>query len=105
MELARAVYRETERFPKAEVFGLCSQLRRAAVSVPSNIAEGHGQLTDPQLANSLGIARGSLYEVQTQIQLARDLGFLNDASAEELLALSIDTAKLINGLLGVLDRS
>ena len=80
------------------------QLRRAAVSIASNIAEGHGRLTDPQLRNSLGMARGSLYEVQTQLELACDLGFINQQSAKELQALAIDTARLINGLLGVLDR-
>ncbi len=104
MELARAVYEITEKFPKTEVFGLRMQLRRAAVSVPSNIAEGHGRLTDPQLRNSLGMARGSLYEVQTQLELAKDLGFMSRESLDRLLRLTIDTAKLINGLLGVLDK-
>ena len=104
MQLARDVYGATEKFPKTEVFGLRTQLRRAAVSVASNIAEGHGRLTDPQLRNSLGMARGSLYEVQTQLELAHDLGFINQESSERLLTLAIDTAKLINGLLRVLDR-
>jgi four helix bundle protein len=104
MILARTVYDTTSGFPKDEIFGLRLQLRRAAVSVPSNIAEGHGRLTDAQLGNALGIARGSLYEVQTQLQLARDLGFIDSAVAEKLLASSVDVAKLINGLLGVLNR-
>jgi four helix bundle protein len=86
------------------MFGLRMQLRRAAVSVASNIAEGHGRLTDPQLRNSLGMARGSLYEVQTQIELARDLGFFDGETAKSLLDLSVDVAKLINGLMGVLER-
>jgi four helix bundle protein len=103
MILARNVYARTEEFPKAETFGLRMQLRRSAVSVASNIAEGHGRLTDPQLRNSLGMARGSLYELQTQIELACDLGFINQGSAEELLELATETAKLINGLLGVLE--
>lgn len=104
MELARAVYEMTEKFPKTEVFGLRMQLRRAEVSVASNIAEGHGRLTDPQLRNSLGIARGSLYEVQTQFKLAKDLAFISQESVGSLLSLTIDTAKLINGLLGVLEK-
>jgi four helix bundle protein len=104
MQLAREVYATTERFPKAEVFGLRMQLRRAAVSVASNIAEGHGRLTDPQLRNALGMARGSLYEVQTQLELGRDLGFIDRESAQRLLDLSVDTAKLMNGLLRVLDK-
>ena len=73
MELARAVYSLTEEFPKSEMFGLRMQMRRSALSVASNIAEGHGRLTDAQLRNSLGMARGSLYELQTQAELAGTL--------------------------------
>jgi len=105
MELARAVYLVTEEFPKSEMFGLRMQLRRSAVSIASNIAEGHGRLTDAQLRNSLGIARGSLYEFQTQIQLACDLRFVDQQSAERLLNSGIEVAKLINGLLGVLESN
>ncbi len=103
MELAREVYLRTEEFPKSETFGLRMQLRRSAVSVASNIAEGHGRLTDAQLRNSLGMARGSLYELQTQIELACDMSFINQESKQRLLQLAIDVAKLINGLLGVLE--
>src|SRR5271165_2497692 len=70
MELARETYLRTEEFPKSETFGLRMQMRKSAVSVASNIAEGHGRLTDPQLRNSLGMERGSLYELQTQTELA-----------------------------------
>ena len=104
MQLAREIYLRTDTFPKSEMFGLRMQLRRAAVSVASNIAEGHGRLTDPQLRNSLGMARGSPYEVQTQIALACDPGFLDQESARNLLDLSVDAAKLINGLMGVLEH-
>jgi len=102
MELGRAIYLSTEEFPKSEMFGLRMQLRRSAVSVASNIAEGHGRLTDAQLRNSLGMARGSLYELQTQIELARDLKFFDVEASERLFDLAVDVAKLINGLLGVL---
>ena len=102
MGLARQVYLQTEGFPKSETFGLRMQMRRAAVSVPSNIAEGHGRLTDPQLRNALGMARGSLYELETQIVLAKDLGFLDEQSEEALMDGATETARLINGLLGVL---
>jgi four helix bundle protein len=102
MELAREVYLRTEEFPKSETFGLRMQMRRSAVSVASNIAEGHGRLTDPQLRNALGMARGSLYELQTQTELAQGLSFLDADSAQHLLAISTEAAKLINGLLGVL---
>ena len=102
MQLAREVYSQTEGFPKSEIFGLRIQLRRAAISVPSNIAEGHGRLTDPQLRNALGMARGSLYELQTQIELAGDMHYLSEESVKKLTDLAINVAKLINGLLGVL---
>jgi four helix bundle protein len=102
MELAREVYLRTEEFPKSETFGLRMQMRRSAVSVASNIAEGHGRLTDPQLRNALGMARGSLYELQTQTELACSLNFLNQESAQHLLSVATEAAKLINGLLGVL---
>ena len=85
MALARRVYSLTEDFPKSEIFGLRIQLRRSAVSVASNIAEGYGRLTDAQLRNSVGMARGSLYELQTQIELACDLGLFDKTRVKELL--------------------
>jgi four helix bundle protein len=103
MELAREVYSRTEEFPKAETFGLRMQLRRSAVSVASHIAEGHGRLTDVELRKSLGAARGSLYEFETQNELACGLMFIDQDSSRKLLELATETAKLINGLLGVLE--
>jgi four helix bundle protein len=102
MDLAREVYLRTEEFPRSETFGLRMQMRRSAVSVASNIAEGHGRLTDPQLRNALGMARGSLYELQTQTELACSLKFLDEESSQYILSLATEAAKLINGLLGVL---
>jgi len=103
MELARAIYSLTEEFPKSEMFGLRMQMRRSALSVASNIAEGHGRLTDAQLRNSLGMAHGSRYELQTQSELAGDMNFIDQQSLRRLFALAVDAAKLINGLLGVLE--
>ncbi|MGP8270143.1 MAG: four helix bundle protein [Terracidiphilus sp.] len=103
MELARQVYLRTEEFPKAETFGLRMQMRRSAVSVASHIAEGHGKLTDPELRKSLGSARGSLYEFETQNELACGLRFIDEDSSRKLLDLASETAKMINGLLGVLE--
>ncbi len=103
MELARQVYLLTEEFPKSETFGLRMQMRRSAVSVASHIAEGHGKLTDAELRKSLGSARGSLYEFETQNELASDMGFIDKDSSGKLLNLATETAKLINGLLGVLN--
>ena len=102
MELAREVYLQTEGFPKAETFGLRMQMRRSAVSVASHIAEGHGKLTDADLRRSLGSARGSLYEFETQNELACGLKFIDEDSSRKLLELATETAKLIYGLLGVL---
>jgi four helix bundle protein len=76
MELVMEVYRLTQGFPKEEIFGLMSQLRRSAVSIPSNIAEGQGRLSKGEFRNFLGNARGSLSELETQVLIAEKLNFL-----------------------------
>jgi four helix bundle protein len=103
MELARLVYLETEEFPKSETFGLRMQLRRSAVNVASHIADGHGRLTDAELRRSLSAPRGALYELETQAELAYGLRLLGGESEARLLDLATEVAKLINGLLGVLE--
>jgi four helix bundle protein len=102
MELAKEVYRQTALLPKSEVFGLQSQMRRAAVSVPSNIAEGHGRLSDRLLRVFLAQARGSLCELETQIQLCEDLDFIQAGETKKLFELSSEVARMINGLLKTL---
>jgi len=87
---------------KTEAYGLLAQIRRAAVSVPSNIAEGHGRLTDLQFRHFLGTARGSLYEMQTQLELAGDLGYLDEKLVRELMDQGWEVARLINGLISAL---
>lgn len=96
-DYAIKVYRATERFPKAEQFGLTNQIRRAAVSVASNIAEGQGRLTPGEFIQFLGIARGSLLELRTQFEIAYGLGYLSRVDFEEL-------DYEANGLLGLLNR-
>lgn len=103
MDLARAIYAQTEEFPKSETFGLRMQLRRSAVSVASRIAEAHGRLNDAEMRKGLGAARAAINELQTQIELAASLSFFSTGSSEELLDLGTRVAKLINGLLGVLE--
>src|ERR1700677_673204 len=73
MQLTVAIYRLTQEFPREEIYGLTSQIRRAAVSLPSNIAEGHGRLNKGEYRQFLGIARASNFELQTQLQIAREL--------------------------------
>jgi four helix bundle protein len=77
--LVESVYEQTRQFPRQEIYGLVNQLRRAAVSSPSNIAEGRGRSSDRELSQFLHHARGSLYEVQTQIKLAYGLGTLTNS--------------------------
>jgi four helix bundle protein len=99
MALAEGVYELSDQFPKKEVFGLSAQMRRCAVSVPSNIAEGHGRLSDRTLALFLGHARGSLYELESQTELAARLGFAEKSAAEEILKQIHEVARMLNGLL------
>jgi four helix bundle protein len=96
MELAREIYRRTELFPRLEIYGLIAQLRRAAVSIPSKIAEGHERTDYRQF---LGHALGSLMEIETQILLAADLGYLEETKAEALLQRTAELAKILHGLL------
>jgi four helix bundle protein len=102
MTLARNVYAATESFPKREMFGLPDQIRRAAVSVPSNIGEGRGRLTDKSFALFLSQARGSLYELQTQMELARDLEFVPEDQADGIIAEETEIASMLHGLLSAL---
>jgi four helix bundle protein len=102
MALVLDVYRCTQAFPKIETYGLTSQLRRAAVSVPSNIAEGQARLSTGEFKQFLGNARGSLMEVETQILIARDLGYLENDQSETLLAAASEVGRILNGLLASL---
>jgi four helix bundle protein len=105
MGLARQAYLMSRTLPKSEAYGLLAQIRRAAVSVPSNIAEGHGRLTDSQFRHFLGNARGSLYELQTQLELAGDLGYFDKEQLQKLMEQGAEVARLINGLLASFGRS
>ena len=99
MVLVRQAYAFTETLPKREAYGLADQIRRSSVSVASNIAEGHGRLTDLQFRHFLGNARGSLYEMQTQLELAIDLGYLEKEKGSELMEQGWEVARILNGLL------
>ncbi len=105
MDLVTATYRSTVGFPKEEQFGLTSQLRRAAVSIPSNIAEGQGRLSEKEFRYSLGQARGSLMEVETQLQIAQNLGYLQAEQTRELLKECVEVGRILNGLLASICKS
>jgi four helix bundle protein len=97
--LASTTYRMTAGFGRSEMFGLTQQMRRAAISVPSNIAEGHGRHTDPERTHFLLVARGSLYELETQALIAGDLEFIDNTEAESLVERIMEVARLLNGLI------
>ena len=104
MDLVEAVYRGTKIFPKEELYGLSSQMRRSAVSIPSNIAEGHCRNGRREFVHHLSIALGSLGELETQILLAGRLGYLNEGSVALLTASASEVGRLIVGLMHSLER-
>jgi len=99
MLLVREIYAVTRHFPADEKFGLTSQLRRAAVSVPSNIAEGHERETTADYIRFISIAEGSLAEARTQLRIAADLGYCSDVAA------TLDEMRQIKRMLNALRRS
>ena len=98
MQLVRGIYKVTRNFPQYEQFGLASQIRRSAVSIPSNIAEGHGRRSDKELIRFLNIARGSLYELDTQLEIAKHVNYLSQDKFDHLASLLDETSRLLSGL-------
>ena len=99
IDLVTEIYKITRAFPKEEVFGLVSQMQRAAVSIPSNIAEGHERNTDKEFAQFLCIARGSLAELETQIIIAEKLSYITKEQRISILNNCYEIGRMINGLL------
>ena len=99
MELTLNVYRATRKFPAQEMYGLSSQLRRAAVSVPSNIAEGKGRSSDKELLQFLSRARSSVYELQTQLAIAETLGYLSNSERQCVGEQATDVGRMLNGMM------
>src|SRR5437588_8646885 len=98
MALVTDVYQATPGFPQDEVYGLRSQIRRAAESVPSNLAEGHGRNSRKEFHHFIGQARGSLAEVETQVEIAKNLGFLRPDCTSELLMKIAEVGRMLTGL-------
>jgi four helix bundle protein len=99
MDLVVAIYRHTDTWPRDERYGLTSQIRRAATSIPSNIAEGKGRASDREFVKFLNYARGSVYEVQTQIKLACRLEYLSPATTDTLESQAAEVGRVLNGLI------
>ncbi len=102
MDWARSVHRVTLHFPEHEERGMIAQLRRASVSVPSNIAEGRGRSTNRDYCHFLTQARGSVYEVETQLRLGADFKYLDSEEAKRLIENCNEVARLLNGLINSL---
>jgi four helix bundle protein len=99
MDLSHEIYQVTRSFPKEEIFGLTNQLRRASVSIASNIAEGQGRLTPGEFLHFLGIARGSALEVETQLEIAKREGFANVTAIERAQSIASEVVRILNAVI------
>jgi four helix bundle protein len=97
--LVTEIYIVTKTFPKAEIYGLISQMQRSAVSIPSNIAEGYGRHATKDYIRFLRIALGSLYELQTQLEICKNLNYISSQNYENILNMSNEIGKMLNSLI------
>ena len=104
MELVTKVYVVTKTFPKEEIYGLMPQIRRSCVSIPSNIAEGYGRYSTNDYVRFLQVARGSLYELQTQLDIAHNLSYVTKQRFEELFEQSREIERMLSGLVKKVGR-
>lgn len=98
IEIVTDIYSITNEFPREEIYALTAQMRRAAISIPSNIAEGYGRNSQKEMAKFLNYSLGSLFEVNTQIEIALNLKFIQKEHHEKLLKKSFELEKMINSL-------
>ncbi len=104
-ELSKSVYKSTKDFPKSEFFGLVSQMRRCSISIPSNIAEGAGRSSKKEFSHFLSIARGSCNELETQVLMAAELGYLNIETKKALLGNCVEILKMLSVLIQKVSKS
>ncbi len=104
IQLTVLIYQLTKEYPREEIYGLTSQMRRCAVSIPSNIAEGAGRLNSPEYKQFLGIARGSSFELQTQLVISKELGFGDVALATQADAMCNEIGKMLYGAISALNE-
>ena len=104
MDLVAEIYKATQSLPKEEIYGLVSQMRRAAVSIPSNIAEGEGRRSGNEFGHFLSIAHGSLRELETQILISQRLAYLTETQVQTLIGMTEEVGRLLNGLANSLKR-
>jgi four helix bundle protein len=105
VELTVCIYKMTQSFPKHELYGLMSQIRRASVSIASNIAEGRGRLNPPEFRQFLGMAQGSTYELQTQLFVAKSLGMVSLDALDEAESLSNEVSKMLGSFIETLNAA
>lgn len=103
IKLVAAIYQVTKSFPREETYGLTSQMRRSAVPIPANVAEGQGRRTPGEFIQFLGVARGSLYELDTHLEIAICLNYILSESAQQLQLQIQEVTRLVNGLLHSLE--
>lgn len=99
LDFVMDVYKASRAFPRDEIYGLASQVRRAAVAVPANIAEGQARLSGNEFYYFLGRARGSLVEVETQLMIAQNLGYITAEHGKQLLDKAAEVGRILNGLI------
>ncbi len=102
MDLVTEVYKITKRFPRVELYALSDQIRRAAVSIPSNIAEGYGRNGQKEYCRYLNIARGSKYEVETQLMISVRLGYSDEEQIRTAMTLCDEIGKMLNAMIAKL---
>jgi len=105
MQLVTGIYEATRAFPRDELYGLTNQLRRAAVSVPSNIAEGQARFSRKEFHHFLSLARGSLVEIESQLFIAQNLGYLSMKQVPPLLSETAELGRILNGLIASVRRA